>query len=383
MLQISSKNHLYCTLTTCRLSTFQFQLEYPGTTYDLLDVWSTDGVYPYKTLVKSYKHLSAHPRQWKFFYHLSNTKLNEWLSTIHANFMCEKKIRRTIASYDPDVIISVHPTMNSVPLISTRKISKALGKHIPFFTVVTDFGSGHGMWFQRKVEKVYVASEPIRDLAHRRGGTPENNIVMTGLPIRHDFAVEAEQLGDRTTPEGKAYQKQVRTQLGLDPDKQMILVMGGGEGVGSLSDIVNELYAKLARNGVNATICVVCGRNDKLKKELEGRDWNEVANGTNGDRLSKRQRLYRMFHRKSHRSRQIQESLDKAVDLESPLNGDKHGKVDVVGLGFVTNMASYMSAADVLVSKAGPGTIAEAASVGLPIMLTRYVRSSLIDYVCL
>jgi len=34
-------------------------------------------------------------------------------------------------------------------------------------------------------------------------------------------------------------------------------------------------------------------------------------------------------------------------------------------------MAEYMVAADVLVSKAGPGTIAEAAAVGLPVMLSR------------
>jgi 1,2-diacylglycerol 3-beta-galactosyltransferase len=45
--------------------------------------------------------------------------------------------------------------------------------------------------------------------------------------------------------------------------------------------------------------------------------------------------------------------------------------VDVVGLGFMTNMPEYMVAADILVTKAGPGTIAEAAAVGLPIMMTR------------
>jgi UDP-N-acetylglucosamine:LPS N-acetylglucosamine transferase len=77
-----------------------------------------------------------------------------------------------------------------------------------------------------------------------------------------------------------------------------------------------------------------------------------------------------MLHRRSHRSKQIQASLDKALEDESPHN---KGDVDVLGLGFVTNMAQYMVASDVLVSKAGPGTIAEAAAVGLPIMLTRYV----------
>lgn len=52
------------------------------------------------------------------------------------------------------------------------------------------------------------------------------------------------------------------------------------------------------------------------------------------------------------------------------------GNVDVVPLGFVTDMAAHMAAADVLVTKAGPGSIAEAAAVGLPVMLTRYVTST-------
>ena len=47
--------------------------------------------------------------------------------------------------------------------------------------------------------------------------------------------------------------------------------------------------------------------------------------------------------------------------------------VIVKPLGFVTNMAEYMVAADILLSKAGPGTIAEAAAVGLPILLTSFL----------
>lgn len=58
---------------------------------------------------------------------------------------------------------------------------------------------------------------------------------------------------------------------------------------------------------------------------------------------------------------------------ESTSKNIKKGGVDVVGLGFITNMADYMVAADVLVSKAGPGTIAEAAALSLPVMLTSFL----------
>jgi 1,2-diacylglycerol 3-beta-galactosyltransferase len=282
---------------------------------------------------------------------------------MHSGVMCEKKIRKRIAQYDPDVVVSVHPAMNNVPRRSTKRLSKEFGKHIPFFTVVTDLGSGHSMWFERQVEKVYVASERIRKLARRRGLMPADKIVMTGLPIRHDFALQAENMGDRTTDSGKDYQTEIREQLDLDTDKRMVLVMGGGEGVGSLSEIVDQLYVKFTEEGVDATICVVCGRNEKLVNDLAGRDWDAVL------ALSQEPKKKRRF-RSAHRSKEIQAALNRA---EESKGSAKKGEVIVRGLGYVNGMADYMVAADVLVSKAGPGTIAEAAALGLPVMMTRYV----------
>jgi len=350
-----------------------FQNHYPGTTYDLLDVWTDHGVWPYYNLVPSYKHLSAHPNQWGFFYHLSNNYLYEVAYDFHSWLTCERRIRRRIREYNPDVVVSVHPTMNNVPLIATRKISKRDGRHIPFFTVVTDFGSAHTTWFQRNVEKIFVASDRLATLAKRRGRIKDDKLVMSGLPIRHDFAVQAERLGDRTTEQGQEYRDDIKAKLGLDPTRKMVLVMGGGEGVGLLSDIVDGLYAKFRKAGVDATICVVCGRNDKLQQELHTKDWERVLQDSHIPK--KRRRLLEVL--RPHRSKRIQQTLDRVhhqEELEEEA-GVHHapGRVDVVGLGFITNMAEYMVAADVLVTKAGPGTIAEAAAVGLPVMLTSFL----------
>lgn len=339
----------------------QFLIQYPGSTYELADVWTDHGVLPYRTLVKTYQYMSAHPNQWRIFYHLSNTKLNEVCSNIHSKLTCGKRIKARIESHDPDVVVSVHPTMNHTPLLETQRISKELGKHIPFFTVVTDLGSGHCMWFEKNVNKLYVASDRLYNLARRRGGTRPEQLFMTGLPIRHGFAVQAEQLGDRTTAEGKEYQRNMKVELGMAGDKPMVLVMGGGEGVGSLSDIVNNLYAELSQSGVDATICVICGRNEKLKAELETRDFDQVAAEIRSKR--KRKGLFSIFRRNKKKN----ENDDEMGRVEPTVKG----QVDVVPLGFITSMPEYMVAADVLVSKAGPGTIAEAASVGLPVMMTR------------
>jgi 1,2-diacylglycerol 3-beta-galactosyltransferase len=66
---------------------------------------------------------------------------------------------------------------------------------------------------------------------------PEEKLILSGLPIRHDFAVQAENMGDRMSPEGKAYQRKVRQELGLAfTDRKTMLVMGGGEGNGKLKE---------------------------------------------------------------------------------------------------------------------------------------------------
>ena len=69
---------------------------------------------------------------------------------------------------------------------------------------------------------------------------------------------------------------------------------------------------------------------------------------------------------------------------QNSLVTDVSPKVKVMGLGFITNMAEYMVGTDVLVSKAGPGTIAEAASLSLPVMLTSFLpgqEEGNVDYV--
>ena len=238
------------------------------------------------------------------------------------------------------------------------------------------FGSGHCHWFNKDVDKMYLASEPIKQIAQSRGYVPDEKIVMSGLPIRYDFAAQADAIGDRTTDQGKAHQAKIREKLHIDTNKRMVLVMGGGEGVGSLSDIVNELYAKLRTQGVDATICVVCGRNEKLKADLETRCWDTVVSQSLQSYETLKSRIFtKILTRHAHRSRRIQLALDRAAAKSAKGTdvSDTPGNVDVIPLGFVSNMAEYMVAADVLVSKAGPGTIAEAAAVGLPVMVTSYL----------
>jgi len=336
----------------------QFQLHYPGTNFFLYDPWKLDGHTIFKYAVESYKHLSSHPRQWRLFYHFGNMRPMMFVINTLSRFS-GRRISRRIESYNPDVVISVHPTMNYVPMKSTRKLSKKKSKYIPFYTVVTDFGSGHSHWFQYGVDKHFVASEKIMRLGKRRGGLKDKDFIMRGLPIRNDFAVHAKAMGDKRSRQGLAYQKKIRKELKLKLDQKMVLVVGGGEGVGSLSNIVDALYVTLAKRGIDVTLAVVCGRNEKLRKELQSKDWDRVLEKVKKSKMKK----FLDFVSFGKRNKKTDSVPQK----------DTVGKVEVKALGFVSNMASYMVASDVLVSKAGPGTIAEAASLGLPIMLTSFL----------
>lgn len=117
----------------------QFCHHYPNTTYDLLDCWTDiPSSWPYYTIKDTYKSFSSTPWKWRALYHVSNTAIYTKLADAHSYYMTEENVRCAMERYNPDVVVSVHPTMNYVPLLAIRKISKMKGKYIPFFTVVTE-----------------------------------------------------------------------------------------------------------------------------------------------------------------------------------------------------------------------------------------------------
>jgi 1,2-diacylglycerol 3-beta-galactosyltransferase len=108
----------------------------------------------------------------------------------------------------------------------------------------------------------------------------------------------------------------LRARLHLEPALPVVLLVGGGEGTGGLYRAVRAI----ARARLPVQLLVVTGRNRRLYERLA----------------------------------QIQDRLGTPVTL----------------FGFVRTMPDLMRAADVIVTKAGPGTIAEAMACGLPIVLT-------------
>jgi 1,2-diacylglycerol 3-beta-galactosyltransferase len=113
--------------------------------------------------------------------------------------------------------------------------------------------------------------------------------------------------------------EELRAQLGLPQNELVVMLMAGGEGGGKLLPTA----VALAKAAIPAHLLVVCGRNEPLKQRLE-----ELAPG-----------------------------------LPTPMHV----------VGFTNKIPEYFRAVDLLVTKAGPGSLAEANAAQLPVVVYDYV----------
>jgi 1,2-diacylglycerol 3-beta-galactosyltransferase len=134
--------------------------------------------------------------------------------------------------------------------------------------------------------------------------------------IRH--GLEPDQVKLMGLPVGKRFDEPgdkvgLREKLGWVQDRKVVLIIGGSEGMGPIYDTARGI----AYTSPECALAVVTGRNERLKRQLEKAPWD----------------------------------------------------IPVYIYGYVKNMPELMKASDILVTKAGPGTICEAINTGLPMVL--------------
>jgi len=132
----------------------------------------------------------------------------------------------------------------------------------------------------------------------------------------------------RFRPPAPGEKQALRRRFGLDEGRFTVLVIGGGAGVGHLDKQVRAL----ATDPFQWQVVVVCGRNEKLRRRLS----------------------------------------------------ENHFATPTLVLGFVEYMPELMRACDMVVTKAGPGAIAEALATSLPIIITGFLpgqESPNVDFV--
>ena len=105
----------------------------------------------------------------------------------------------------------------------------------------------------------------------------------------------------------------MHAELGLTSQLPLALLIGGGDGMGRLVPTAMAI----AHSGLPIQLAVVCGRNEAARRTVSA--------------------------------------------IQAPM--------PVTALGFCTNIPEWMGAANILITKAGPGTICEGFIAGLPIIL--------------
>jgi len=249
---------------------------------------------PLRFAPEIYPPMTKFPETWAISYKATDGKRRS-RAFIRAVFpYVARSIRRLYRENPADIIVSVHPLVNTGML-------RTMKKHpTPFMTVVTDMVTTHAFWFDRRADLVVVPTHEAREVATEYG-IPAGNVRVVGLPVAERFRVPP------SNPQA------FRDAQGWRRDLPVILVVGGGDGMGPMGAVVKAINE--AR--LDATLVAICGRNVELQERMRALDWNMPHH------------IY----------------------------------------GFTRQMPEFMAASDMLVTKAGPGTICEGFIAGLPLVL--------------
>jgi len=281
----------------------------------IVDIWTEYGAFPHSKYAQGYPFLCKYSFLWKALYYISIPWEVPW--ALETRVRCGARFKQCIDEYRPDLVVSLHPLCQHLPIKVIDTLTKE-GKldQPPFATVCTDLGGAHPNWFLKQADACFVPSDAVHKVASRRG-VDESRIRQYGLPVRRDFW--------KATSSPRTVSAKHARELGLLPNRRTVLVIGGGDGVGSLGKIVEATATKLATElPDSAQVVAICGRNRVVQQQLEAK---------------------------------------KA----------QWGGVHVEVRGFTSQISDFMEASDCLITKAGPGTIAEAAVRGLPTMLSSFL----------
>jgi UDP-N-acetylglucosamine:LPS N-acetylglucosamine transferase len=279
-------------------------LQHPGTQgleYDTIDMITSTGLPLLRNAPGLYDDLST---RWlplfDLLFQLTNGRRRiDTISQI-AYVSAQRNIYRTIESFKPDLIVSVHPLANRFIGHARRTYNMPFR----FITVVTDLVSVHTAWGDLDADLCIAPTQEGADVLIKQG-MPRDKVLYAGFPVHPKFTACT-----LSTPDARALTR-------IDAQRFTVLLTAGGVGSGRLRELVVALHA--AHPAMQ--LLVVTGRNAGLRSEL--------------------QRL----------------GLPAHVHI----------------YGFVDNMEQLMAASDVVVTKAGPGTLMEALVMRRPVVITEAV----------
>ena len=218
----------------------------PGTEAEILDLfdWAAPGCADaiYKTFSLLVNHGSG---LFNIYYKATaHTKSGDESASLCTLALLDK-VEQLIAQRHPDAIVATHPLCAQV--ISFYKQERR--SNVPLVTCITDM-SIHPEWINPYTDCYLVGSAEVRQGLMEQG-VAEENIVVTGIPVRQEFR---------------------QSVLRQPKETKELLLMGGGLG---LLPRGRKFYDGLdALPGVHTTI--ITGNNRKLYDKLAGK-WKNIT----------------------------------------------------------------------------------------------------------
>jgi len=241
-----------------------------------------------------YAMLRRAPLLWSIGYALGDWMASDSPLALGVTRLGARRLAALLESLWPDAVVTTHAT----PATAMSSLVAQGRRTPPHTSVVTDFVA-HSQWIARHIDCYCVAADEVKHEFIARG-IPAQRIVVTGMPVREEFAEPVDPAAARAA-------------LGLSDRAPVVLAMAGSRGsLGRLPDVARALDAvERPLQGL-----LVCGHDRYLKRKLE-----RLTDGTR-----------------------------------------------VRTLGYTDDVRRLMVAADLLVTKAGGLTLAEAMAAELPVL---------------
>ena len=240
------------------------------------------------------------------FERLKNRNINKKATTLRKNFISPARpyIEKVINEYQPDAVFCAH-TFAGIIMTDLRKSGNENALKARVVTVVSDYDVAPYTELLTGVDYVITPTDDFDDVLIKKGFDISKRLSY-GIPVQRKFSQHIDKL-------------EARKEIGINLNKETIMIMSGMVGFGNIAKtILNFNKCK-----TDFQIVCVCGKNEKLKKQLE--------------KLKEKGKI----------------------------------KKEIYIFGFVTNVDVIMSASDVLIGKIGGVAIAEAFNKHLPIIANK------------
>jgi UDP-N-acetylglucosamine:LPS N-acetylglucosamine transferase len=217
------------------------------------------------------------------------------------------RLERLTRKQDPDLLVTTHfVSTNSYAVLAKR------GRiDVPVVGLVVDPFENNNLMAHAGL-KALVAFSRRSASVYRRNLPPSTEVVRLGFPLSGRYT--------GSVPDRAA----ARRKLGIASDRFVLLMTAGAEGVGKF-DILPE---SVIGASLDIHVIVVCGRNDRLRRDLDAFAQEVASSGTS--------------------------------------------RTECTILGFVDNMHDLIAGCDVFLGAGGANLTFEALSVGRPAILTLY-----------